>query len=250
MLPKIFFDKPFAHRGLHDVGDGRPENSLASFRAAIALGYGIELDLQISKDGQAMVFHDYDLQRLTGVGGAVCQRAADELGALPLIGADEGIPKLVEVLALVDGQVPLLVEIKNQNLRLGAEIGDLEETTAAVLKSYNGPVALMSFSPHSVMWMSTLCPDTPRGLTTCNFDKEDWLLVPNERREELATIADFDATGSCFISHQRDQLDSPQVLGLKSRNIPVFCWTIRDAEQERKARQIADNVTFEAYLPA
>ncbi len=250
MLPKVFFDQPFAHRGLHDVTDGRPENSLASFRAAIALGYGIELDLQISKDGQALVFHDYDLQRLAGVGGAVCQWTADELRALPLIGGDEGIPTLAEVLKLVDGQVPLLVEVKNQNLRLGNEVGRLEEATAAALEFYSGPAALMSFNPHSVTWMAKLCPAIPRGLITCNFDKDDWLLVPDGRRNELATIPDFDATGACFISHQQDQLDNPRVLDLKERSVPVFCWTVRSSEQERKAREIADNVTFETYLSA
>ena len=147
MLPSVFLDRPFAHRGLHDVTDNRPENSLASFRAAIALGYGIELDLQISKDGQAMVFHDYDLQRLAGKPGAICQQTADELWQMPLLGGDEGVPTLQQVLELVDGQVPMLVEIKDQDLRLGTGIGALEEATAQVLNGYSGE--------------SRSCPSTP-----------------------------------------------------------------------------------------
>ena len=249
MLPEIFLDRPLAHRGLHDVNDARPENSLAAFRAAIALGYGIELDLQISKDGQAMVFHDYDLQRLAGVSGAVCQRTATELGATPLIGNDEGIPSLAEVLGLVDGKVPLLIEIKSQDLRLGPKVGQLEEAAARALKTYTGPAAVMSFNPHSVGHLQEHLPDMPRGLTTCNFDKEDWLLIPDIRREELACIPDFDSTGSCFVSHQQDQLDSSAIARLKRSNIPVLCWTIRSPEQEAVARVIADNVTFEGYLP-
>ena len=249
MLPKAFFERPFAHRGLHDVKDGRPENSMAAFRAAIKGGFGIELDLQISKDGRAMVFHDYDLQRLAGVNGAVCQRTANELGNLPLIGGTEGIPTLADVLDLVDGQVPLLIEIKDQDMRLGDNIGALEAATSGDVQRYNGPLGLMSFNPHSVMTMADLCPDIPRGLTTCNFDKDDWLLVPDERRRELATIPDYGRTGSCFVSHQQDQLDSPRVLELKANGAAVFCWTIRSAAQEATARQIADNVTFEGYLP-
>lgn len=249
MLSQAFFDRQIAHRGLHDINKGRPENSLAAFRAAIEGGFGIELDLQISKDRRAMVFHDYDLQRLAGVIGAIRQKTATELGELTLIGGDEGIPTLAEVLALVDGRVPLLIEIKDQDLRLGENIGDLEAATARDLKAYGGPAAVMSFNPHSVMRMAELCPDLPRGLTTCNFDKEDWLLVPDARREELAMIPDYVRTGSCFISHQQDQLDSPRVQDLKAKGAAVFCWTIRSAEQESTARQIADNVTFEGYLP-
>lgn len=249
MLPQVFLDRPLAHRGLHDVEDGRPENSLASIRAAIAFGYGIEIDLQISKDGQAMVFHDYDLQRLCGVKGAVCQRSAEELWQTPLIGGGEGVPTLRQVLELIDGRVPLLIEIKDQDLRLGANIGDLEQATVQTMKSYTGPVALMSFNPHSVAKLAELAPGIPRGLTTCNYDKEDWLLVPDARREELAEIPDFERTGSCFISHQQDQLDSPAVTRLKAQGTPILCWTIRSEEQESEARKVADNITFEGYLP-
>lgn len=249
-LPQAFIDIPLAHRGLHDVTDGRPENSLAAIHAAIVLGFGIELDLQVSKDGQAMVFHDYDLQRLCGVSGAVCQHTAEELSKLPLIGGDEGIPTLRQVLDLVNGQVPLLIEIKDQDLRLGAKIGPLEEATAKDLSSYHGPVAVMSFNPHSVHEMARLCPDIPRGLTTCNFDKSDWPLVPQDRRSALADLPDFAPTGSCFVSHQEDQLSSAAVTKLKAQGVPILCWTIRSAQQEATARQTADNITFEGYIPA
>lgn len=249
-LPKGFIDIPLAHRALHEATDGRPENSLAAIRAAIALGYGIEIDVQISKDGQAMVFHDYDLQRLCGVTGAVCQRTSEELAELPLIGGDAGVPTLRQVLDLVDGQVPLLIEIKDQDLRLGTNIGALEAACAATLEDYSGPVAVMSFNSHSVALMAHLIPAVPRGLTTCNFVKEDWPLVPAERREKLATIPDFEDTGTCFVSHQHNELDSPRIAQLKSQGVPVLCWTIRSPESEAAARQIADNITFEGYLPS
>ena len=126
-LPASFLSRPLAHRALHDVQDGRPENSLAAIRAAISAGYGIEIDLQLSKDGQAMVFHDYGLQRLTQEKGAVRQRTAAELSQIHLIGGDEGIPTFAEVLALVDGRVPLLVEFKDQDGAMGTGIGQLEQ---------------------------------------------------------------------------------------------------------------------------
>ncbi|VAW04947.1 Glycerophosphoryl diester phosphodiesterase, partial [hydrothermal vent metagenome] len=105
-LPNDFKRIPFAHRGLHDVKHGRPENSRASIRAAIAAGYGIEMDLQLSRDGRAMVFHDYDLRRLTAEQGAIQLRDSADLHETPLIGGEEGIPTFAEVLELVAGRVP------------------------------------------------------------------------------------------------------------------------------------------------
>ena len=112
MLSPDFLRLPVAHRGYHDRAAGRPENSLAAARAAIAAGYAIECDLQPSADGVPMVFHDYDLRRLTGVAGRIGGFTAAELAAMPLLGGDEGIPTLAELLALVAGRVPLLIEIR------------------------------------------------------------------------------------------------------------------------------------------
>ena len=129
-LPAAFQTRPIAHRALHDRSDGRPENSRAAIRAAIARGYGIEIDLQLSADGQAMVFHDYALDRLTSARGAIRDRTAEALGAIALTGGDEGIPTLAEVLAITAGQVPLLVEIKDQDGAMGPDVGPLEQATA------------------------------------------------------------------------------------------------------------------------
>ena len=128
-LPAAFLERPIAHRALH--GPGRPENSRAAIRAAVAAGYGIEIDVQPSADGVAMVFHDADLDRLTGTAGPIRGRTAADLARLPLHGGDEGIPTLAEVLALVAGRVPLLVEIKDQDGALGPGVGALEAATAA-----------------------------------------------------------------------------------------------------------------------
>lgn len=249
-LPPAFLTRPLAHRALHDRAQGRPENSRAAIRAAIEHGYGIECDLQLSADGMPMVFHDEHLMRLTGQDGAVRERTAEELGRLGLKGGQEGVPTLAEVLALVAGSVPLLIEVKDQSHSLGPVEGLLEEAAVASLRGYEGPVALMSFNPHSVMVLRDAAPDLPRGLTTCDFDPEEpeWAPAGVTRLSHLRAIADFEAAGACFISHDRTDLHRPRVAELKAMGIPVLCWTIRSAEQEREARRIADNVTFEGYL--
>lgn len=245
MLPSVFLDRPIAHRALH--GAGRPENSRAAMRAAIAGGYGIELDLQASRDGQAMVFHDYDLRRLTAETGAVRLRMAGELSGIALTGGDEGIPDLPEVLDMVAGQVPLLIELKDQHGGMGDTDGTLEEATARAVAGYGGPVALMSFNPHMVARLAALLPDVPRGLTTCDYSAEHWPTLPAQARDHLRDIADFDRVGASFISHQRSDLGSAPVAALKARGVPVLCWTIRSPAEAEAALRVADNITFEGY---
>jgi glycerophosphoryl diester phosphodiesterase len=249
-LPNDFKRIPFAHRGLHDVNDGRPENSRAAFRAAIEAGYGIEMDLQPSRDGRAMVFHDYDLRRLTGARGPMQQRDADALGQIPLIGGDEGIPTLTEVLELVAGRVPLLIELKDQNGQMGPTDGQLERAAARDLESYKGPVALMSFNPNSVITLAKLAPDIPRGIVTGAYElgNKNWHPLRADVRNRLREIPDYDAAGCSFISHEVGDLARPRVAELKAQGAVILCWTVRSVEQERVARKIADNITFEGYL--
>lgn len=247
-MPKAFFHAPIAHRTLHNVEDGRPENSLAGAQAAVAKGYGIEIDLQLSKDGVPMVFHDYSLERLTGKIGAVAQHTADELGGIILSHGDEGIPTLRTFLAVVAGRAPLLIEIKDQDGAMGPNVGPLEKAACEILKSYKGPTALMSFNPHSVAKCAEFAPDITRGLVTDPFLVEDWPLVPEIRRSELADIPDYDRVGASFISHNVKYLDNARVAQLKSQGAAVICWTVRSVEQERSARNVAQNITFEGYL--
>jgi glycerophosphoryl diester phosphodiesterase len=247
VLPSGFLRRPLAHRGLHDVRDGRPENSRAAVRAAVAAGYGIEIDLQASKDAQAMVFHDYDLARLTNAEGRILDRDACDLSRIPLRGGDETIPTLPEVLSIVEGRVPLLIEIKDQDGAMGPDVGRLEKNVAGALERYEGPVAVMSFNPHSVRCMAALCPEIPRGLVTDAFDAEEWRL-PQDVCDRLRTIPDFDEIGCSFISHDRRDLDRPRVAELKAQGAAILCWTVKSPEQEAQARKIAQNITFEQYL--
>ncbi|MGR3796295.1 glycerophosphodiester phosphodiesterase family protein [Vannielia sp. SX4] len=249
-LPDAFLTRPIAHRGFHDRAAGRVENSRAAFAAAIAAGYGIELDLQPSKDGVPMVFHDYALSRLTGETGPVAQRTAAELGQIMLTDGGEGVPTLAEVLKLVDGRVPLLIEIKDQDGALGPNVGQLERAVAEALEGYAGEMALMSFNPHSMAVMAKLLPDVPRGLTTDNYEPESWTTVPEARRAELRAIPDYDRVGACFVSHRHGALGDARVAELKAQGAEILCWTIRSEAEEAKAREVAANVTFEGYAAA
>ena len=248
-LPDAFRRIPLAHRALHDKAAGRIENSRAAINAAISAGYGIEIDVQPSKDGCAMVFHDYDLKRLTGQRGAVQQREAEDLGQIALLGADEGIPTLGEVLTLVGGTVPLLIELKDQHGQMGVTDGRLEAAVANDLQGYTGPVAVMSFNPETVARLATLAPDVPRGLTTAAFSPENWPLLKPQVRDRLRAIPDYERVGASFISHDVNDLDSSRVADLKAQGGDILCWTVKSQVQERGARRVACNITFEGYLP-
>ena len=248
MLPDGFRRVPFAHRALHDMADGRPENSRAAIQAAIDAGYGIEIDVQLSADGAAMVFHDYALERLTGATGAVRLRTAGELGEIGLTGGAEGIPGLPEVLTLIAGRVPLLIEIKDQDGGMGPDVGPLEQAVARGLQDYDGEVAVMSFNPHSVGLMADLAPQVARGLVTSAYRYEDWPL-PRATCDRLRDIPDFERTGSCFISHEYGDLSRPRVTELRAKGAYVSCWTVRSPQEASIALAAVDNITFEGFRP-
>ena len=246
-LSSAFLTRPIAHRGLHNKAEGVIENSPSAFAAAIAAGYPIELDLQLSRDGVAMVFHDDTLDRLTAETGAVRDRDAATLETLTLKGGSDRIPTLARVLEQVDGAVPLLIELKDQHGAMGDTDGALERAALDALKGYDGAFALMSFNPSMVAKVAELSPDTPRGFIGCAWRKIDEPHVPVDRRAELATLPGFEKIGADFLSHDHTNLDAPRVEQLKAQGVPILCWTIRTPEQEREARKIADNITFEGY---
>lgn len=248
-LPKAFLQIPLAHRALHDVTDHRPENSRAAIRAAISAGYGIEIDIQATSDSVAMVFHDREMARLAHAQGRISDYAHHDLKGVTLRGGDENIPTLAETLSLVAGQVPLLIEIKDQDGALGPNVGALEENVARELVGYEGPVAVMSFNPYSTKHMRRLCPNIPRGLVTENFDPTSGFLSA-DRCDHLNDIKDFETFGCSFVSHDHTDLARPRVRQLKSEGANILCWTVKSAEQEQQARKIADNITFEQFLPS
>lgn len=247
-LDNGFFTKPISHRTLHDITDGRPENSFEGALAAIDAGYAIEIDLQLSSDGVAMVFHDYDLERLTGKKGFVQNRPAAELSRIQLLHGERTIPKFDEFLNVIDGRVPLLVELKAQNLTLGEETDDMVNAVKDCVDEYTGALAFMSFNPHMMETFARILPEYPRGLVTDPYTKDDWPMIGDDRRDALARIPDYDSVGASFISHNVNDLQSDAVAKIKDQGGAIFCWTVRSKAQEAEARKIAQNVTFEKYL--
>jgi len=243
-LPDAFRTTPMAHRGLHTPENGVIENSLSAVRAAVGKGYGVELDLQLSADGEAIVFHDDDLDRLTSQKGAVHRFASSVLQTFPLKGGDDTPQPLSTILSEVRGRIPILLELKDQGDR---DTGMLEQAVAAALGKYKGPVAVMSFNPRMVARLAKIAPEVPRGLTTGTFNDEG--MMP-KMRDHLRAITDFDAVDASFISHEAADLDSLRVAEIKAAGHPVLTWTIRSPQAEAVARKVADNITFEGYLPS
>ena len=227
--------RPIAHRGLHDPARGRPENSLAAFEAAVAGRYAIECDLHLASDGVPIVFHDNDLFRLTGVEGAVRDRTSAELGKLRLLGTQEWIPTLEELLNAVEGRVPLVIELKHI---AGGDVG-FADAVVEQLGRYDGPVALMSFDPPLVSDVKAAAPQLPRGLTACG----DW----RKGGEQLRAIRSL---GADFVSYSIDDLPTwAPVVANRVLGIPLICWTVRTPAQLTKANAWTDQITFEGFLP-
>ena len=247
-LPSSFLTVPITHRALHDSNDGRPENSREAILAAIDACYGIEIDVQLSSDGQAIVFHDYDLSRLTQQSGLVRDFTADELSQMYLKGGETGPATLLEVLKLIDGQVPVLIEIKDQSQRLEKTDGVLEHAVCSDLIGYKGDVGVMSFNPYAVAECKIHSPNIARGLVTDPFTTTDWPAVNPERLKELIPIDDYSSLGCSFISHNQADLTSRHVQRVKETGAKILCWTVKSSDIEKRARIHADNITFEGYL--
>ena len=248
-LDPAFLKTPIAHRALHDASKGIFENCRSAIIAAIEHGYAIEIDLQLSLDGHAMVFHDDTLDRLTDKHGDVPDYTAAELSRIKVGSGQDVIEPLEDILHLIDGRVPLLIELKDQSRQLSQTDGRLEQATIDALSLYHGPVAVMSFNPHMIATMAKLSSDLALGFTTGSFMDPSWG-IDAERIAHLSQIADFDPKRYSFVSHFALELAAPCIQILKEQGTAIFTWTIRSPEAEAIARQTVDNITFEGYLAA
>jgi glycerophosphoryl diester phosphodiesterase len=220
----------YAHRGLH--GAGLPENTPAAFAAAMARGMGIECDIQRSRDGHAMVFHDATLDRLTAEQGRVAERSAEELGKITLTGGTDTIPTLRQLLDQVAGQVPLLIEIKSPKDSPG-RISALCLSVRRVLEGYQGIHAIMSFDPRIVGWFARHSPLTVRGLVVT---EEDDKALPGMVRRRLALWH----SRPDFLAYDIRDLPSRFAGGQRKRGLPVLTWTVHTAEYRERAAAHAD----------
>jgi len=234
------FHPPVAHRGLWDK-DGAPENSLAAFQAAIARGYGIELDVQLSADGEAMVFHDDDLKRLTGVDGRICDRTAADLGELRLAGTEETIPTLLEALAVIGHRAMVHVELKTPYGGVGA----LEQRAHEILIDHAGPVSVIGFNPYSHAWFAERFPGVLRGLDSHRYDQAPHLA--EEQRRAFARLEHVAVAKPHFLALGVDMLPSPLAAQHREAGLPIVAWTVRSSEQWDGLKDCCDNLIFEGF---
>ncbi|MDT9599334.1 glycerophosphodiester phosphodiesterase family protein [Sphingosinicella rhizophila] len=227
---------PFAHRGLH--GSGRIENSRAAFAAAIEAGHGIELDVQSSRDGTAFVFHDSELDRLTSVKGPFAERSAAELQAMRLHGG-ETVPPLTEILRLIGGNAPLLIEVKAPN----RDVARLCLSVFRSLEAYRGPVAIMSFNPEVGRWFARHAPRILRGLVVTESGKT--ALRGRVERQIALWRARPD-----FLGYDIRDLPSSFAAAQRRRGLPTLTWTVRSEEERARAARHADQIIYEAQTPS
>ncbi|MEA4854432.1 MAG: glycerophosphodiester phosphodiesterase family protein [Christensenella sp.] len=230
----------YAHRGLHDAQ--APENSMKAFQNAMDHGYAIELDVHLSKDGEMVVFHDFDLERMTGVKGNVEDYTLGELQKMKLAGTEATMPTLEEVLSLVKGSVPLLIETKSIGVA-----GKLEETLHERLKGYEGKYAVQSFSPFSVGWFKKHEPLTPRGQLSCFFTAGADI-IPKWKRFLLKHLWTNFLCRPNFISYGLEGDNLPILQRFRKKGMPVLIWTVRDNAEKKQAKEFADTIIFENFF--
>ena len=234
--------QPIAHRGLHGAFPAPVENTLAAAQAALVHGFAVECDVRLTRDGEAVVFHDRDLGRLTTTAGPLALRTAAELADLPFRRGAPGVPRLSTLLATVAGRGPLIVEIKSDfdgDGRLAARV-------AAVVAGYGGPLALKSFDVDVLAELRRLCVDRALGLVAeARFDAADWPEVAPVRLDALRRFAGLTAVAPDFLSFAVDDLPDPRVAAFRAEGRPVMAWTIRNPAQRQHALRHADAVVFE-----
>ncbi len=234
--------KPIAHRGLHT--ESLPENSMGAFKNAIEHGYPIELDVRLTDDNVVVVFHDDKLGRMTGKDGYISKISSSSLENYKLLDAEGKpteftIPTFEEVLAFINGSVPILIEIKNFD-----SVGLLEKKTASILSGYTGQFAVQSFNPYSIKYFKDNMPDVPRGILSCFFTKE---IIKNAvKRHILKTMKLNKIAKPDFISYYVENLPNRYVT---RSGLPVLAWTVRSNEMIQNLHGAANNIIFEKFIP-
>jgi glycerophosphoryl diester phosphodiesterase len=228
-------ERPIAHRGYHDMNDRIWENTLSAFARAAEHGFAIECDVHLSSDGIPIVFHDHTLSRLTGTEGYVWQRTAAEMGALRIGGTADHVPRLSEMLDLVAGRVPLVIELKGTP---GRDEGLVAEVARA-LQNYRGKAAIMSFDHWLIRDFGRYAPGIPGGLT-----------ASGEKDHEIEAHFSMLAHGIDFVSYSVVHLPNRFVSFVRDRlKMPVISWTVRDGAGVEKTYANVDQMTFEGFQP-
>jgi len=234
-------DRPIAHRGLHDLSVGIPENSLGAFDAAIQRLLPIEFDVRLTEDGHAVVYHDENLNRLTGIDRPVAATTLHEMQALRIAGTDQRPPSLFETLEFIDGRVPVLIELKTVG-RPGA----LEALVAEALRAFDGLAAVQSFSPRSMQWFRENAPDVTRGQLSGAYHGHGLSSLHRFIQRHLLMLR---ISRPHFIAHHVSSLGLPAVRLWRRMGGPLLAWTVRSDRDLDRVRARADGLIFEGFDP-
>ena len=239
--------KPIAHRGLHDAALGIVENTAGAAQAALAAGYGMEVDLQISADGEAMVHHDAVLGRLTEGDSRLDQLTSVELKHVKFRNSQERMLSLGDLCDLIGGRVALLPELKSRF------DGDrrLAERVAALLSGYKGPVAPMSFDPLQLQVLRQKAPSLPRGIVAAKYKPHPyWDQMPPRLRYNMGSLLPAARARPQFVAYMADNL--PALAPWIARHIlclPLIAWVVRSKAERQRAVRYADQIIFEGFRP-
>jgi glycerophosphoryl diester phosphodiesterase len=240
------FDRPIAHRGLHDRSAGVIENSFSAFEAAIAEGYAIECDVQLSGDGVPFIFHDDTLERLTEAAGPVGARSMAEISALALASGKDTPQPLSSFLDQIGGRVPLQIELKPQSTSHRSH--RTVSATLEALQSYRGPTSLMSFDPALLLELRRQRAPFPLGILVQAYRSPTDRLSLGQHLV-LRHLLHLPATQFSFVSCHYRALDLPIVRLLRSLGWPVTAWTVRSEDEAKAALASSDQIVFEGFLP-
>ena len=239
----LLFAPAVAHRGLW-TPDGAPENSLGAFQAACAAGYGIELDTMLSADGEAMVFHDHTLARMTGVEGRLSDHTAADLGQMRLKGTDETIPTLADALTMIGHRAMVHIELKTPY----GEVGPLERRVSEILIDHAGPICVIGFNPYSHEWFANHHPQILRGLDSYSYKgNADRTLAP-EQKAAFGRLEHVKIASPHFLALGLDMLPSPLADDYRAKGMPIVAWTVRSPEKWAELKAHCDNLIFEGFL--
>jgi glycerophosphoryl diester phosphodiesterase len=238
--------RPIAHRGLHDAAAGVIENTASAFRAATERNYGIETDVQISADGEAMVHHDDALGRLTEGHTALAKMSGAEIRSARFKASGDRILTLSEFLELVAARVPVVIELKSHfdgDTRLAAR-------AAEVLATYRGPAAVMSFDPVLIEHIRAIAPNLTRGIVAERYyTHHEWDRLSRAEKIRLAFLLHAPSTRPHFIAYSGRDLPALAPVAARALGLPLLTWTIRSEAERARVLRFADQVIFEGFLP-
>lgn len=240
--------RPIAHRGLHERARGVIENTPSAIGAAMDRGFAFEVDLQLTMDGEAMVYHDDELGRLAEGHGALRQITSADLRHVPFRETSDRMISLGELCEIVAGRVTMVLELKSHF----DDDDELVRRVASVLAHYHGHVAVMSFDPFQVHALRRLAPHLTRGLVAeNNYETGEWLALPPAKRNMMKNMRQAFHAQPQFIAYNVNDLPSTAPWIARSLfGLPLLTWTVRTPEQRARAARWADQMIFETFVPA